>query len=61
MAVTALLKAPQGHTQGLFHLLPHKEDAMQVVGHHLQGNHLYLVMVSCCRPPFVAHPLSQLR
>lgn len=42
-------------------LLVNKEDAVQVVWHHLQIEHLYLRVVTLYAPPFLADSLSQWR
>ena len=41
MLVALLLEASYSHAKGLLHFFFHKEDAMQVIRHHLQGDHLY--------------------
>ena len=35
MLVALLLKASYSHAKGLFHFFFYKEDAMQVIRHHL--------------------------
>lgn len=45
VAVAALLEAAQEHAQGSLQLFLNKQDAGQVVWHHLQGEDFDLWMV----------------
>ena len=59
VAVTALLETTKRNAQRLLHLLLDKEDAVQVIGHHLEGDDLDFGMVQWCRPPLVSNTLPQ--
>ena len=41
--------------------LPHKEDAVHVVGHHLNSLHLYLREIAADAQPFALHSTAQCR
>ena len=57
--LVAGLKATDNPAEVFLHLLLDEDDAMHMVGHHLQGNDFYLGVVPGDAPPFIAHPLAQ--
>ena len=56
-SLKAVDNLPQVHGQGG----GDKEDAVQVVGHHLEGRHLYLRVMTVNGPPLAFHRHAQLR
>ena len=58
--VTALLKAEQHLAQRLLYVLLHKEDAVEMVGHQLKGQHVYLWVAQGYLMPTLLHAPPQL-
>lgn len=53
------LKATDNPAEVFLHLLLYEDDAMHVIGHHLQGDDLHLWVIPGDAPPLIAYPLSQ--
>ena len=57
--VAALLEAQQYLSQRLLHLLLYEENAVQVVGHHLQCHHLHLWVVGAYVMPCLGYGFTE--
>ena len=59
-AVAASLEAADDAAEVFLHFLFDKEDAMQMVGHHLQGDDFDFGVITGYAQPFLLHSCAQL-
>ena len=59
MAIAPGLEAADDAAEVAIHFLAHEEDAVEVVGHHLQGDDLHLWVIVGNAPPFLFYALSE--
>jgi hypothetical protein len=57
--VAACLEAAYDAAEVFFHLLFDEDDAVEMVGHHLEGNDFDLGVVAGNAPPFVMDTLTE--
>ena len=61
MAVAASLEAPDDAAKVALHLLSDEQDAVQMVGHHLNGEDFHLRVIAGDAQPLCLHTPAQLR